>query len=271
MLPFAAGKEASSLSQAAVLAASGILHLLQQHKTLLPQKAFALHSAGAIGGGIMAPHAPQAATGPMAAAAAMGVLKGLPFELPTMTSAPVDGSAQERSPLGSRRQLVVVRGRFDAGRCVTRPPGQTPSSCRHKYKQTKPLQTRSMVVEGWTQYAACITGLIGQGTDAETGLTNYLVHLSCGRWDVGPEPYGLAVRGGTWSRPAMSYAAASSTQPSFLRQVCLHLNPSALAPGVAAWQLLLTMTACTPTASWCSLCDARHSDADGIVPWNGAG
>jgi hypothetical protein len=39
------------------------------------------------------------------------------------------------------------------------------------------------------------------------------------RSDVGPEPYGLAVRGGAWSRPVMSYASANSAAPTLHEQV----------------------------------------------------
>ena len=116
-MPFAARNRVGSLSQAAVRAAAGMLHLLQQHKTLLPQKAFAMHSSGAIPD-TTAPHAPLNASGPMAAAAAMGVLKGLPFELPTMSSAPVNASAVGQLSPSSQTQLVVAPGRFDPGRCA---------------------------------------------------------------------------------------------------------------------------------------------------------
>ena len=39
------------------------------------------------------------------------------------------------------------------------------------------------------------------------------------RSDVGPEPYGLAVRGRTWSRPVMSYDSAYSAVPTLHEQV----------------------------------------------------
>lgn len=52
-----------------------MLRLLQQYKTALRSKAFALHSAG--GAPLPpAPGAPLPAPGPMAAAAVLGVLKG---------------------------------------------------------------------------------------------------------------------------------------------------------------------------------------------------
>ena len=64
-----------ALSQAASRATSAMLRLLQQHKTQLPSKAFALHSAG--GSPLSAaPGPPLPAPGPMAAAAVLGMLKG---------------------------------------------------------------------------------------------------------------------------------------------------------------------------------------------------
>lgn len=105
---------AGSLSQAAVRASAAMLRLLQTHKTALPQKAFALHSAGATAGTLTAV-APGKAAGPMAAAAVLGVLKGLPYELPSLTAAPIDAdSAAVGAPTGGG-SLVAVPGRFNAG------------------------------------------------------------------------------------------------------------------------------------------------------------
>lgn len=75
-LQFAArGGGEGALSQAASRAASAMLRMLQQHKTQLPGKAFALHSAGGMPLPA-APGPPLPAPGPMAAAALLGVLKG---------------------------------------------------------------------------------------------------------------------------------------------------------------------------------------------------
>ena len=38
---------------------------------------------------------------------------------------------------------------------------------------------------------------------------------------MGPEPYGLAVRGRTWSRPVMSYDTAHAAVPTLHEQVLI--------------------------------------------------
>lgn len=72
-MPLAFGS--GGLSQTTVRAAAAMLHLLQQHKARLPGRAFALHSSGAAPLPAR-PGAPLPASGPMAAAAVLGVLKG---------------------------------------------------------------------------------------------------------------------------------------------------------------------------------------------------
>ena len=80
---------ALALSQAASVAAAGVVQVLHSHR-LAPLKTLALHTAG----GLPAAGQPTATAQPAVSAAAIaGVLKNLPFELPMLSSQLVDADA----------------------------------------------------------------------------------------------------------------------------------------------------------------------------------
>ena len=80
------------LCQAAVEACVASLRLLQQHRNLLPDRSLILHSSGAAGLE-PPPGPPRSVAHSIGAAAVLGIMKCLPYELPSLSVAPVDVDA----------------------------------------------------------------------------------------------------------------------------------------------------------------------------------
>ena len=95
------------LCQAAVEACVSSLRLLQEHKTILPTRSLVLHSFGAAALE-PPPGAPRSAEATVGAAAVLGIMKCLPYELPSLTVAPVDaGAAAVVAPAAGLAFLAV--------------------------------------------------------------------------------------------------------------------------------------------------------------------
>ena len=97
------------LCQAAVEAGVASLRLLQQHKTLLPDRSLVLHSSGAVSLE-PPPGPPRSAAHTIGAAAVLGIMKCLPYELPSLAVAPVDVDAADSSARSRSSAFVATSG-----------------------------------------------------------------------------------------------------------------------------------------------------------------
>ena len=101
------------LCQATVAACTSSLRLLQEHKTLLPSRSMVLHSSGAAALEPL-PGAPRSAATTIGAAAVLGIMKCLPYELPSLTVAPVDADATAADAPSARKAFLAVSGSMKA-------------------------------------------------------------------------------------------------------------------------------------------------------------
>ena len=115
----AAGRQAPplSLSQETVTASVGALRMLHEHKALFPANALALHFSGT-STLEAAPGAPQPASATVGAAAVLGILKCLPYELPMLTVAPVDADQNGLDAPSRRHGFVAAPGKLK-NRCTS--------------------------------------------------------------------------------------------------------------------------------------------------------
>lgn len=78
-----------ALSQEVVSSSANALHLLREHRSLFTSRSLVMHSTGSAALEPLS-GAPCSAISTVSAAAVSAVLKCLPFELPSLTVAPVD-------------------------------------------------------------------------------------------------------------------------------------------------------------------------------------
>jgi hypothetical protein len=97
------------LCQAAVEACVSSLRLLQEHKTLLPTRSLVLHSSGSAALE-PPPGAPRSAVATVGAAAVLGIMKCLPYELPSLTVAPLDADAAVVDAPSAKNAFLAVSG-----------------------------------------------------------------------------------------------------------------------------------------------------------------
>ncbi len=109
------------LCQAAVEACVASLRLLQQHKTVLPERSLILHSSGAVSLETP-PGPPRSAARTIGAAAVLGIMKCLPYELPSLSVAPVDVDAADGSAWSRTSAFVATSGSLKSRRAANSPP-----------------------------------------------------------------------------------------------------------------------------------------------------
>ena len=97
------------LCQAAIEACVSSLRLLQEHKTLLPMRSIILYSSGAATLEPL-PGPPRSAADTIGAAAVLGVMKCLPYELPSLSVAPVDVDSADGSARSKGHAFVAASG-----------------------------------------------------------------------------------------------------------------------------------------------------------------
>jgi len=97
------------LCQAAVEACVASLRLLQQHKTLLPDRSLVLRSSGAVSLE-PPPGLPRSTARTIGAAAVLGIMKCLPYELPSLSVAPVDVDAADGTARSRSSAFVATSG-----------------------------------------------------------------------------------------------------------------------------------------------------------------